>query len=75
MELYAYVGEQIRHQRKMAGMNQSQLAELLGTNQQTVGMMENGKRRATIADLVKLCDIFEISADTFLPKSVKTDQS
>ncbi|HHJ7971062.1 TPA: helix-turn-helix domain-containing protein, partial [Streptococcus pyogenes] len=68
MELYEFVGEQIRHQRKLAKLNQSQLAELLNTNQQTIGMMENGKRRATLQDLVKLRKIFNVSVDDFLPK-------
>ncbi|HER6326644.1 TPA: helix-turn-helix transcriptional regulator, partial [Streptococcus pyogenes] len=44
------------------------LAELLNTNQQTIGMMENGKRRATLQDLVKLRKIFNVSVDDFLPK-------
>lgn len=68
MELYEFVGEQIRHQRKLAKLTQSQLADLLETNQQTVGMMENGRRRTTIQDLVKLCKIFNVPADDFLPK-------
>ncbi|MEY8463000.1 helix-turn-helix domain-containing protein [Streptococcus merionis] len=70
MDLYEYVGEQIRHQRKMAGMTQGELAELLDTKQQTIGMVENGKRRATIADLVKLRKIFNATADDFLPKDL-----
>ncbi|HEL0641212.1 TPA: helix-turn-helix transcriptional regulator [Streptococcus equi subsp. zooepidemicus] len=49
--------EQIHHQRKLAKPSQSQLAELLRTNQQTLGMTENGKRRATIKKLVKLRNI------------------
>ncbi|HHK1537845.1 TPA: helix-turn-helix transcriptional regulator, partial [Streptococcus pyogenes] len=52
----------------LAKLNQSQLAELLDTNQQTIGMMENGKRRATLQDLVKLRKIFNVSVDDFLPK-------
>ncbi|EPU43257.1 XRE family transcriptional regulator [Streptococcus agalactiae LDS 628] len=56
-------------QRKLAKLTQSQLADLLETNQQTVGMMENGRRRTTIQDLVKLCKIFNASADDFLPKN------
>ncbi|HEN9415771.1 TPA: helix-turn-helix transcriptional regulator [Streptococcus agalactiae] len=31
--------------------------------------MENDKRRTTIQDLVKLCKIFNVSADDFLPQN------
>ncbi|OCX00311.1 transcriptional regulator, partial [Streptococcus dysgalactiae subsp. equisimilis] len=63
-----YVEEQIINQRDMSKLNQMQLEELLNTKQQTIGMMENGKRRATLQDLVKLRKIFNVSVDDFLPK-------
>ncbi|HEL0239472.1 TPA: helix-turn-helix transcriptional regulator [Streptococcus equi subsp. zooepidemicus] len=47
----------MHHQRKLAKPSQSQLAELLETNKQTLSMVENGKRRATIKKLVKLRNI------------------
>ncbi|VTT22638.1 repressor C1 [Streptococcus dysgalactiae subsp. equisimilis] len=43
MELYEFVGEQIRHQRKLAKLNQSQLAELLN---QSANNRHDGKREA-----------------------------
>ncbi|HEL0718182.1 TPA: helix-turn-helix transcriptional regulator [Streptococcus equi subsp. zooepidemicus] len=58
----------MHHQRKLAKPSQSQLAELLETNKQTLSMVENGKRRATIKKLVKLRNIFGVTANELLPK-------
>ncbi|WP_236560324.1 helix-turn-helix domain-containing protein [Streptococcus halichoeri] len=67
IDLNQYVGEQLRHQRKLKGINQVELAELLGTNQPTIATIERGKRRLSMEDLVKLRRIFNVSADDFLP--------
>ncbi|MDV6021911.1 MULTISPECIES: helix-turn-helix domain-containing protein [Streptococcus] len=68
MNLYEYIGEQIRHRRKLAGMSQGELAKKLETNQPTMATIERGKRKLSMEDLVKLRKIFNISADDFLPK-------
>lgn len=48
--------------------SQSQLAELLETNKQTLSMTENGQRKAPIKKLIKLHNIFGVTANELLPK-------
>ncbi|ACG62662.1 helix-turn-helix domain-containing protein [Streptococcus equi subsp. zooepidemicus] len=60
--------EQIHHQRKLAKPSQSQLAELLETNKQTLSMTENGQRKAPIKKLIKLHNIFGVTANELLLK-------
>ena len=50
-------------------MTQTQLAELLATTQDTVSLWELGKSYPDIPSLVRLCDIFDVSADYLLGRS------
>ena len=56
----------IRELRKERKMTQTQLAELLATTQDTVSLWELGKSYPDIPSLVRLCDIFDVSADYLL---------
>ena len=59
----------IRELRKERKMTQTQLAELLATTQDTVSLWELGKSYPDIPSLVRLCDIFDVSADYLLGRS------
>lgn len=67
MGLKEFIGERIKELRKARGMNQEQLAELLGTTKQTVSRYEKGNRQANQDVLFQLSNIFNVSIDDLFP--------
>ena len=63
------VGNKIRELRKNIGMTQSELAERLGISASAVGMYEQGRRQPDSDMILKICSVFEISADYLLGKN------
>ncbi len=59
-------GEKIKKLRISAGLTQSQLAKKLGVSTSTVGMYEQGRRKPDGTMLIKLCDVFSVTADSLL---------
>lgn len=51
------------------GWRQQDLAARLSTNQQTVGRYETGTRGLDVETILKLCDIFDVTADYLLGRS------
>lgn len=62
----ATYSERIRELRKMRGMSQQTLAELLDLNKVTVSQYERGIRRPNIDIVTAMCDIFNVSSDYLL---------
>lgn len=52
--------------RKDAKYTQTQLADMLSTSQDTVSIWELDKALPDIESLIKLCKIFDVSADYIL---------
>ncbi len=61
--------KQLKELRESRGLTQKQLAELVGTTQQTVGRWENGKAEPSLSTLSDLAMIFGTSVDSVLGKS------
>lgn len=59
----------IRELRLQNGWRQQDLAARLNTNQQTVGRYETGMRGLDVETILKLCDIFNVTADYLLGRS------
>ena len=59
-------GEKIKKLRVAAGMTQGQLAQKLGVSTSTVGMYEQGRRKPDGTMLIKLCNVFSVTADSLL---------
>lgn len=59
-------GQRIREERQLKGLSQRQLAELISTTQSTVGKYEREELQPNIDVIIKLCKIFEVSADYLL---------
>lgn len=55
------VAERIREARKLAGLSQRQVADILGLHRPSVSEMEAGNRRVTAVELAKLAEIFDVS--------------
>ncbi len=60
------IGETIRRKRHFFGMTQGQLAEKLGISASTIGMYEQGRRAPNNEMLLKICELFGMSADSLL---------
>lgn len=58
-------GEKIRDIRKANGLTQGQLAEKLLLSVDSISNIENGKTTCMPEHLIKICQIFNISADYF----------
>ena len=56
------VGERIREARKLAGLSQKHVADMLGLHRPSVSEMEAGNRRVTAVELAKLAELFDVSA-------------
>lgn len=52
--------------RKDAKYTQTQLADMLSTSQDTVSIWELDKALPDVESLIKLCKIFDVSADYIL---------
>lgn len=56
----------LRDQREINGFKQSEVAEILGTSQTMYARYERGANELPIRHLVKLCRLYNVSADYFL---------
>ncbi|SEQ37519.1 Transcriptional regulator, contains XRE-family HTH domain [Faunimonas pinastri] len=63
----AYVAEQIRTRRKLAGLNQTELARALGISFQMIGKYENAANRLTVGRLCRIARVLGISVEELLP--------
>ena len=56
----------IKEARKMAGLSQSQVAELLGLQRPAISEMEAGNRKISAEEIAKLADIYDVSPSWLL---------
>lgn len=61
------VGERIRAARKERGFSQDKLAYSIPLDRAHIGMVENGKRAATIPTLVKIAVALDCEVGEFFP--------
>lgn len=65
------LGARIARLRKEEGVTQVQLAELLGTSQQTITAYEVGRRRVPVSSLPKLAKLLGVSVEELMGEDVK----
>lgn len=63
------IGKVIRKERKRLGWSQLELAEKLQIHRMTLGRYERDELFPNIPTIIKMLDIFSLSADTFLERS------
>lgn len=71
-----HVGKKIREVRKMQGLSQEQLAEMVGTKHTDIGKLERGERNVTLKTLEKVSStlgievyqLFEYEISSKLPQ-------
>ena len=54
------IAERIRHARKLAGLSQAQVAELLNLHRPSISEMEAGRRRVTAEEATRLAEAFDV---------------
>ena len=59
----------LAEQRKLNKLTQKQVAEYLGITQPSYIRNENGQAEPTLANLVKLADLFDVSVDYLLGRT------
>lgn len=70
------IAERVREARKQAGLSQGQVAKLMGLHRPSVSEIEAGNRRVSAEELMKLAELFDVSAAWLMgdvPESVETD--
>ena len=65
-KLYNEIGKRIKTIRETLGLSQEQLAEKLGISRPTISQIENGDRKISAVELMRLSEIFNLSVDAVL---------
>lgn len=60
------MGERIYHRRKEIKLTQECLAEKMGVSTQMISNLELGKKAIRPENLIKLCEVLDVSADYIL---------
>lgn len=60
------IGNNIRQRRKLKGLTQEQLAELVGTNFSYIGKMERGQHNLKVQTLEKIAEALDVSMSALL---------
>lgn len=63
--------KRIRDLREDSDLTQEQVAEYLGTSQTMYARYERGANELPIRHLIKLCDLYNVSADYILGRTDK----
>ena len=60
------ISERLQELRKREGYSQEQVAEMLGLSRQAISKWESGPGKREIDNLIKLTEIYHVSADYIL---------
>lgn len=63
---YIKLGQRIKELRERLGISQQRLSELLGVSRTAISQIENGERKVSTDELVKLSDIFNLPVEWLL---------
>ena len=65
-DILKQMGERIYHRRKLLKLTQEELAERMSVSTQMISNLELGKKAIRPQNLIKLCDVLNVSADYIL---------
>ena len=60
------IAERLQELRKQSGYSQEQVAEMLGLSRQAISKWESGQGKPEIDSIIKLTEIYHVSADYIL---------
>lgn len=66
VEIYTKIGKRIKEFREQYAISQQRLAEMLRVSRPTISQMENGERRISADELIKLSEILNVSIENLL---------
>lgn len=66
------VANNLRYFRELKDLTQRELAEKMGVKYNTISSWENGPNSINISDLMKFCDLLDISIDEMFKQEKKT---
>ncbi len=69
-----HVGSRIRHQRALAGLNQSQLAQRVGVTFQSIQKYERGSNRVSASRLQEIATVLGVPVSHFFEGLAATDR-
>ena len=70
-----YLAQNLKYLREQKGLNQADLAKILGVKQPTVGNWEVGKREPDIDMLIRLAEYFDVTLDDIVLKDLRPPAS
>lgn len=62
------IGEKIKKLRRLKEKTQKELGDFLGRSEAQISHIENGNRKASIDDIHKIANFFEVPYEYFFPK-------
>jgi DNA-binding XRE family transcriptional regulator len=65
-----YYGNELKHHRQEANLNQETLAKLINTSQQNISRWENNEVEPSISYCVALADYYKISLDELIGRKI-----
>lgn len=71
MHMAEYLGDKLKKLRESAGLQQAQVAKLLGLERTTVYHYEFGDRQPSLQTLVRYAEIFHVTTDYLLGRSTR----
>ncbi|MDE0212310.1 MAG: helix-turn-helix transcriptional regulator [Boseongicola sp.] len=66
------VAERLKEARKLAGLSQGHVANMLGLHRPSVTEMEAGKRRVSADELARLAEIYDVNVAWLLGEAPET---
>ena len=70
---YKVIGKRIQKQRKVKGITQEQLAEILNLSVMSVSNIENARTRVSLETAVEVANVLECTVDHWLEGFQKTE--
>lgn len=68
----ALIAERLKEARKLAGLSQGQVANILGLHRPSVSEMEAGNRRVSAEELARLAEIYDVGVAWLLGEGPDT---
>ena len=59
-------GERLKNLRKSKGLNQQELADLIGASKSLISCYESGKRNPSLENIISFMEIFGVTSDYLL---------
>ena len=74
-DLLASLGEKLKNIRELKGMGQKEVSELTGISYKTISNYENNRSEPDVQKLALLCQVYNVTADFFIPTNIPSESS